>query len=289
MPVTLPVRAVGDALARLQEQGLEAEPALASLGWDWEGPLRIRRYDVLVYLWYQWPTKYLASLETKRDVAAALAALLEQLGAAEYATICRTPEVEEMLALWEDDDTRARRRLRELLDASGLEPPDTELLACGQVMGLVEADARDRATEALELAREAGDGVPARAIVADVLAEPTDAGTRLDCIHAERLERWRGRGEPRRAIVDRVVEELRTPAVVEAGDAVEPALWLLEHAEEGIAPDRRDISWAVSAFLLRAEPAGIVVWHERRLTAAGRAALHHGLRARALGPAQRIL
>lgn len=100
MPVTLPARAVGDALARLQEQELDAEPALASLGWDWEGPLRIRRYDVLVYLWYQLPTKYLASLETKRDVAAALAALLEQLRADEYAAICRTPEVEEMLALW---------------------------------------------------------------------------------------------------------------------------------------------------------------------------------------------
>ena len=59
--------------------------------------LRIRRYDVLVYLYYHLPTKHLAPLEIKRDVAAALAALLEQLGADEYATICRTPEVEEML------------------------------------------------------------------------------------------------------------------------------------------------------------------------------------------------
>ena len=119
-------------------------PALASLGWDWEGPLLIRRYDLLVYLWYRLPTKCLASLEIKRDVAAALAALLEQLGADGYAALCRAPEVEEMVALWEEDDTRARRRLRELLDASGLEPPDTELLAWGSVMGLVEAEARDR-------------------------------------------------------------------------------------------------------------------------------------------------
>jgi hypothetical protein len=47
-------------------------------------------------------------------------------GAAEYAALCRAPEVEEMLALWEDDDRRARRRLQELLNASGLEPPDNE-------------------------------------------------------------------------------------------------------------------------------------------------------------------
>ena len=57
----------------------------------------------------------------------------------------------------------------------------------------------------------------------------------------------------------------------------------------GRPPERRDISWAVSTFLLRAEPAGIVACRERRLTAAGCAALHHGLRARALGPAGRIL
>lgn len=45
---------------------------------------------------------------------------------------------------------------------------------------------------------------------------------------------------------------------------------------------------AMSDFLLRAEPIGIVAWRERRLTAAGRGALHHGLRARALGPATTV-
>jgi hypothetical protein len=39
------------------------------------------------------PTKYLASLVTKRDVAAAL---LEQLGADEYAATFCTPEIEEL-------------------------------------------------------------------------------------------------------------------------------------------------------------------------------------------------
>ena len=55
----------------------------------------------------------------------------------------------------------------------------------------------------------------------------------------------------------------------------------------GRSADRRDISWAVSSYLLRAEPAGIVVWHERRLTAAGRAALHNGLRAVPSAPPDR--
>jgi hypothetical protein len=52
VPVTLPARALGDALARLQEHDVDAEPALSWLGWDGEGPLRLRRYDLLVYLWY---------------------------------------------------------------------------------------------------------------------------------------------------------------------------------------------------------------------------------------------
>jgi hypothetical protein len=129
--MTIPARALRDAVARLQEHEVDAEPALASLGWDWEGALRIRRYDLLVFLWYRLPTKFLAPLEAKHDVAAALAAVLDQVGADEYAAQCRAPEVEEMLALWEDDEPRARRRLQQLLDASGLQPSDTDLLAWG--------------------------------------------------------------------------------------------------------------------------------------------------------------
>jgi hypothetical protein len=421
VPVTLAPRAVGDALARLQEHEVDPEPALSWLGWDGESPLRIHRYELLVYLWYELPTKHVAPLETRRAVAAALAALPEQVGAGDYADLCRAHDVDEMFVLWEHDDPNAPRRLRELLDASGLEPPDTEQLAWGPVMGLVEADAHDRATEALELALEAGERRAARAIVAGVLAEPAGAGTRLDAVHTERLDRWRGRGSERRtAIVDRVAGSLRAPVAVEAGDAVDPARWLLERGASGIAltqtgalarslvreaverwphwwrsdlfgapnretdvaplhrlhsllremrllrragrrlrtttrgrrlrerpdvllaecaealfagdtfdaavgeltaalllsgepadpdrlaeaiqpalaadgwhaggepPDRHDVSQAVSAFLLRAEPVGIVAWRERRMTAAGRAALHHGLRARALGPARWI-
>lgn len=56
----------------------------------------------------------------------------------------------------------------------------------------------------------------------------------------------------------------------------------------GEPPSRSEIAHVVGEFLLRAEPLGIVVWRERRLTAAGRGALHHGLRARALGPATTV-
>jgi hypothetical protein len=371
VPVTLAPRAVGDALARLQEHEVDPEPTLSWLGWDGESPLRIRRYDLLVYLWYELPTKHVAPLETRRAVAAALAALLEQVGAGDYADVRRAHDVDEMLVLWEHDDPNAPRRLRELLDASGLEPPDTEQLARGPVMGLVEADARDRATEALELALEAGERRAARAIVAGVLAEPagparwllergasgialTQTGALARSLVREAVERWphwwrsdlfaapnretdvaplhrlhsllremrplRRAGRRLRTTTggrrlrerpdvllaecaealfagdtfDAAASEL-TAALLLSGDpadpdrlaeAIQPALDADGWHAGGEPPDRHDVSRAVSAFLLRAEPVGIVAWREGRMTATGRAALHHGLRARALGPAQ---
>jgi hypothetical protein len=58
-------------------------PSAGRRGWDGEGPLRIRGYDLLVYLWYELPTKYVAPLDARRAVAAALAALLDHLFADE--------------------------------------------------------------------------------------------------------------------------------------------------------------------------------------------------------------
>jgi hypothetical protein len=54
---------------------------------------------LLVYLWYELPTKCVAPLESRREVAAALAGLLEQIGAGDCADLCGADEVEEMLAL----------------------------------------------------------------------------------------------------------------------------------------------------------------------------------------------
>lgn len=261
MPVELTERALHDAVAVLGEwehDGAQAaEAALEWMGWEGEGSLLLRRYDVQLFVWYTLPRKFLASLEYKREAAAALARVLERLGgrAATYAEVCRSPDTDELLCAWEEDDPAAWRRFRELLDGSGIEPPDTDLLAWGRVMGCEEACAREHVETALEEAIEDGrlaPGAPGfrrrQAQVANAaLREPSDGSdglTRLQVVHAERLESWLQRGHTRgsaerRAIIEPVAAAVAAdpppiePAVASA--ALAPTLWLLDRAKDGIA------------------------------------------------------
>jgi hypothetical protein len=223
------------------------------MGWEGEGPLLLRRYDVQLFVWYALPHKFVASLEQKLEVAVALARMLECLGgrAARYAEVCRSPETDDLLRAWDAEDPAAPQRLRELLDRSGIEPPDTDLLAWGQVVGFEEARVRERVATALEEAIEGGRLSPGSAgfrrrqaeVANAALQEPwdgSDARSRLDAVQAERLERWLERGSAeRRAIIERVADIVAAvapriePSV--AGAALEPALWLLERAHHGIA------------------------------------------------------
>src|SRR5215203_2191233 len=140
MPIRLEAETLHHALARLGEwdrdAAVDARASLSWLGWDEAGPLLLRRYDLLLHLWYELPTKVSASLEDKLVRSAALGQLLEMTPAAAYAPLCRDPQTLEQIARWETSDAGARRELGRLLDASGIEPPDTPLLAWGSVMAL---------------------------------------------------------------------------------------------------------------------------------------------------------
>jgi len=259
VPVELTEQAIRDVIAVMGEwdhDGAQAaESTLNWMGWEGEGPLLLRRYDVQLFVWYTLPRKFLTSLEHKREAAEALT--LERLGgrAASYAEVCRSTETAELLHAWENEAPTARRRLRELLDDSGIEPPDTELLAWGSVMGFEEACVREQVATALEKAIEDGrlsPGTPGfrrrQAQVADAaLSEPIQDGgerTRLQVVHGERLQRWLQRGnargsEQRRMIIEPIAGLLAADSPVvdppAARAALAPALWLLEQASDGIA------------------------------------------------------
>ena len=261
MPVELSERALRDALAVFGEHGgdaAHAESALGWMGWEGEGQHLLRRYDVQQFVWYIVPRKFIASLHHKREAVAGLARFLECLGgrAATYADACRSTDTDELLCAWEAEDPGAFPKFRALLEASGIEPPDTDLVTWGQIMGLDEARVRERVSTALEEALEDGQLTPGssgwrrrRAQIADeALLERWDddddrEATCLDAIHAERLDRWLERGlrqgSARGAIVELVAGIVAAePPEIEperARAAVAAPLWLLGRADAGIA------------------------------------------------------
>lgn len=253
--VELSPTAVARALARLGEHDLEApgdvEAALELMAGreDDDAPLEISRYQLQLFLWYQLPRKLLAPLGVKREVATRLGRFLELAGEGveSYAGLCTSERTMAMLQAWEEDDPTADERLREALVASGLEPPDTELLVWRPVMGFEEARLRDRLARELEDWIESKDidprarGFKSRqaAIVDEFLRRPmAELGglAPLDVIVAERLDQWaRGGGDARAEMVAPVLPMLRAPAAEEEKvDLMEPLVWLLQQAADGI-------------------------------------------------------
>ena len=241
MSIKLEAETLHHALARLEEwdgdAARDARASLAWFAWDEDRPLLLRRYDLLLHLWYELPTKVLTSLEDKLIRAASLGQFLELTPAAAYAPLCRQPETLELIALWGTSAARARRRFGRLLDASGMEPPDTPLLAWGSIMGIEEARVREDVSCELELALEDGRlvlGAPGfKRRQAELVSAVLGDDGRVEAVHAERLERWRDdhRSPTRTAMLDRVV-----PMFDEPPDGDPPALasWLLERAVGGI-------------------------------------------------------
>jgi hypothetical protein len=260
MPVELSERELRDAIAVVGEWDREgaqaAQSAFEWMGWEGEEPLFLRRYDVQLFVWYVLPRKYLVGLDRKEAVAAALAKTLERLGgqAASYAEVCRAPETRRLLCAWEAEDPAAPRTFRKLLDGSGIEPPDTDLLAWGSVMGFEEARVREQVATALEEAIESGSLAPGSRGFARRQAEVAkaalreawdgeDGRSRLRAVQDERLEGWLQRGpggreDARRAILDGIAAMVsgEPPAIDPDGarSALEPTLWLLEQGNDGI-------------------------------------------------------
>lgn len=219
---------------------------------DPEAPVEISRYYLQIFLWYRLPRKWLTSAEHKRAVAARLGRFLELVGgrAAAYAGLCTSDETMRLLRAWEDGDG-AGELFRDSLEASGIEPPDTDALEWGSVMGLEEARLRDVVALELERAVEEGRLVPGERgfkrrqaeLVSGLLRRPrAELGGRapLDIVAEERLESWARRSsDERRAIVAQLEPLLREPeppsgaAATDEG-ALEPLAWLLDVAADGL-------------------------------------------------------
>lgn len=219
MPFDLPTERVLPLLESWNEAGaMDARAA-----WDWltasgDVPM-VTLHDLEYFLWYQLPAKFLTTHDEHRAIALALGDLLDDVGYADGAAICRGPVTMHVLAEWEKGSGSGHRALRKALDDSGVEPPDTADLAWGGIMGPVEASVFEAVSRALEDALAAGEFTPAargwRKAQAEVmqrfLTRPLhwlDENTPQAAVWKEREQFW-AEGQPVRPLRQAFIQDVR--------------------------------------------------------------------------------
>lgn len=198
------------------------------------------------FLWYGLPMKWMADGGRHRQVAAALAEVLDLLGMARYAAICRSPATAEILAAYERRTGEGKKAMRRAAAASGIDPPGLDEFAWGPIMGSVESAAWSSTADLLELAVAGGElvvgakGWKARQVelVHAHLTTPRielRGSTWLDAVRAERIETWLTTRSPtRQRLLAPLADRLAEPCVLDPGivDPVPPLRWLLEQLTE---------------------------------------------------------
>ena len=205
------------------------------------------------FLWYELPTKWLSDEAHHHEVAWALGDLFTSVGMDRYAGLCRSQETHQLIARWDADDDGARAEMRRLMERSGVEPVDTELLVWGNVQGVEEYAAAWQVSRELEAALDDGRLVPGargwRSIAARVVnetllapVEPGDPRTLLDVVEAERRESFitdLGRkrlplGSDLTAALGDDERDTRAAHLVEVAQGLEPLQWLLTEIGGGV-------------------------------------------------------
>jgi hypothetical protein len=154
-------RDVDSAVARVEahsaDRASEAQHVYDALTWG-EGPAQITQSSVQDWLWYQLPTKCLTDEPGFMARLAGIAAqLFDELGLDGYAAVCRSQATVDVHAAFDRSRLDGYSAMRSALEGSGIEPPDTESFAWGDVMGIEESMARSSVELALEEAITAAD------------------------------------------------------------------------------------------------------------------------------------
>jgi hypothetical protein len=249
------VQSVEQALAAIgagePEMAEDARAAWESLTGG-QGPESVTQWRLQQFCWEELNRSWMADAAGRWRVASALAALLDGLGMQRYSAIARSDTTRQILLTGDQAPDRGRTVVRRAMQRSGIEPPDTELLTWGSVMGTTEGQALEAVADRLELAVAVGDLAPgARGwrdqqaeITLDVLMTPRMelAGEALyDGILDERLDHWvRGpRSTTRGGLLAPLELALREPAdpgmAAPARALLRPLDWLLTEISDGLA------------------------------------------------------
>ena len=210
-----------------------------------EGVDMIHQAALQEFLWWHLPRDY--PDDEWHGLVDATALLLDELGLKQLAEVARSEETQKVLAAWVQGRDKGAAAFRAAQAKSGVEPPDTALLAWGSIMGTDEARALDTVERALGDAVGARDLLPgaprwqakAAAITEAVLSRPLDlppGQTLAGLVTTERIGTWIGAArhpmhqEWRSAVANGLLHPIETPS--NPGDAVAPMGWLLELAAE---------------------------------------------------------
>lgn len=243
-------RDVDAAVDRLRDQNpMLGRYAAEAAGWltAGEGIGMIDQASLQEFLWWHLPRK---TPQADWDgIVTGAVALLGELGLDRYAAIARSETTHEIHGAWRFNPDRAAKLARDAEKSSGVQPPDTDLITWGSIMGVYEHAARQAVSRALESAIVAGDLVPGgkgwrikAATICDRtmleaheaelgqtllgLVETERAGTWLDAARVDQHRRWRGE------VSRRLMQAIDPPTDVEA--LVGPMRWLLAKAEDEI-------------------------------------------------------
>jgi hypothetical protein len=222
----------------------------ARAAWDWltaSGDVpEVTLRDLEYFLWYQLPAKFLTDHDEHRAIALALGALLDDLGYADGGAVCRGTVTMRVLAEWAKGPGAGRSALRKALEESGVEPPDTDDLAWGAIMGTVELTVFEAAAIALEDALAAGEFTPGTRSWKRTQAEVMrrfltrrvhwlDERTPQAAVWEERERTW-AEGDLvrplRRSLIEGVREQIVRPhaAPARAADGLRPLVRIIEIA-----------------------------------------------------------
>ncbi|MHB1518731.1 MAG: hypothetical protein ACYCVN_04975 [Acidimicrobiales bacterium] len=210
-----------------------------------EGVDMIHQAALQEFLWWHLPRDY--PDDEWHGLVDATALLLDELGLKQLAEVARSEETQKVLAAWVQGRDKGAAAFRAAQAKSGVEPPDTALLAWGSIMGTDEARALDTVERALGDAVAAGNLVPgaphwqakAAAITEAVLSRPLDlppGQTPAGLVTTERVGTWIDAArhpmhqEWRSAVANGLLHPVEPPS--NPGDAVAPMRWLLELAAE---------------------------------------------------------
>lgn len=208
-----------------------------------EGVSMIHQAAVQQFLWWKLPRQ--CPEEELPILIDGVAELLDELGMAHLARIARSDQTVAVLDAWAEGYDEGVKAFQKAYESSGVEPPDTDILAWGSIMGVDEATACDAVERALGEAIRAGELVPgttrwrskAQSICEKVLTDPLEfppGQTLASLVITERVGSWVDPARHpvlkdwRSSVANRLLNPIPPP--LDPSGAIAPVRWLLELA-----------------------------------------------------------